>query len=42
MRRRKKRRRRIERIITPLIPNLDTRCRLTVDFTIRSVYFLGK
>jgi hypothetical protein len=40
--RRRKRRRRIERIIAPLIPNLDTRWRLTVNFTIRSLYSLGK
>jgi len=42
LRRRRKRRRRIERIIAPLIPNLDTRWRSTVNFTIRSLYSLGK
>jgi hypothetical protein len=41
-RRRRKRRRRIEMKITPLILNLDTRWRLTVNFTIRSLYSLGK
>jgi len=38
----RKGRRKNERIIAPLIPNLDTRWRLMVNFTIRSLYSQGK